>query len=86
MTRMLMCAIFKEEHLAICNLLGRGKQENKKPGLPVAGLNAILKYARLFAKKSNWKIVEDQAVKESIRSKLKEYKKKTNFNLPINEN
>ncbi|XP_051168143.1 uncharacterized protein LOC127285954 [Leptopilina boulardi] len=78
LARSLLLAVFKEKALVEHSLSGKGHKSNSLPALPKTVVDTILTFARVTAKKSNWKVHDDVQVKESLRKKMTELKKKNN--------
>ncbi|XP_043482130.1 uncharacterized protein LOC122511130 [Leptopilina heterotoma] len=78
LARSLMVAIFKEKALITCSLFRKGNKDAETKCLPNNAVKAILSFSRRFAAtKEDWKLIDDTAVKDSMRSKLKEMRKKS---------
>ncbi|XP_043476391.1 uncharacterized protein LOC122509929 [Leptopilina heterotoma] len=70
--RFLLISTIKEEVL-LSKSLSKEEKDQKQDAV-----NKILKYSRSFAKRVNWKPVDDQIIKSSIRSKIREMRNKMN--------
>lgn len=79
LARGIMCELFISEALRKASLDGKASDEEdrKRPRLPTIAVEVMLKFVRSHARKFDWKLTTDVSIRNSLRDKLKELRKKT---------